>query len=771
MKRVLGLITVCVIFITSCGSNSSTSNTSPLTPQVSVAITPSSQQGIDQGQTVNFTATVTNDSNSQGVTWSVSGSNCTGSACGTLTNTSTTAATYNAPASISSALTVTVTATSVVKNTVSASATVKVEPPPAISTTSLPNGTVGTSYSQTLAATGGTGNLTWNVASGSLPAGLTLNASTGAISGQPTTSGTSNFTVQVTDSAPTPLSAQQALSINVTQPTMTITTTSLPNGTVGVAYTGALQVNYATQPVTWSISSGTLPAGLALDPNTGAITGTPTAAGISSFTVLVTDSTTPTKQTDTQNLSITIATAGANNAVLKGNYAFLLSGYDASGNRVTVGGSFVADGSGIITSGTEDINAAASTPAPGLTFTGTYSVGTDNRGTITITNSATATYTMAIAMGTITSGVAYKGSILEFDNSGYTMSGTIELQDTTAFAASAITGSYVFNFEGSDSAGARMGVEGQLSANGSGGITTGVFDANDNSVVISGGAIANTSVYTVAPSTGRGTLTLSGVTPANYAIYVISASKSLVLSLDTASTNGLVAGEMDRQSGSFGATSLNGATVVGLESQAQNGPDVIVGIITFDGTGNATLAGDENNAGTVSPSTGTATYTTPDSTGRFTLTPTGSNHGLVGYLTTANQGFFLGTGSSVETGTFEKQSAGPFTNSSLSITAFFGDRPFATSPVAAPPGGSPGDLSIGVVTFDGAGNLSVTSDTNEMGNLMPDQTNTDTYTVGSNGRVTLGSASIILYLVSPTKVVTMSTNSNDPNPTLGFGRQ
>ena len=552
---------------------------------------------------------------------------------------------------------------------------------------------------------------------------------------------------------------------------MAITTTSLPNGTVGVAYTATLQVNYATQPVTWSISSGTLPTGLLLDASTGAITGTPTTAGTSSFTVLVTDSTIPTPQTATQNLSIKIASAGANNAVLKGNYAFLLSGYDASGNRVAVGGSLVADGTGSITSGVEDLNDTGSTPGTGLTFTGTYSVGIDNRGTITITNSATSTYTMVIALGTITTGIAYKGSILEFDSSGYTMSGTIELQDTAAFTASAVTGSYAFGLEGSDSAGARMGLEGQFAANGSGGITTGVFDANDNSVVTSGGAIANTSAYTVDASTGRGTLTLSGVTPADYAIYVISASKSLVLSLGSASTNGLVAGEMDQQSGSFGATSLNAATVVGIEAQSTSGPDVTVGIITFDGAGNATLSGDENNAGTVSPSTGTATYTTPDSAGRFTLTPTGSKHGLVCYLITANQGFLLGTGGSVETGSFQKQSVGPFTNASLSVTAFFGDRAFATTPVAAPPGGSPGELSIGVVTFDGAGNLSVTSDTNEMGNLVPDLTNTDTYSVGSNGRVTLGSGSIILYIVSPTKVVTMSTNANDPNPTIGFGRQ
>jgi hypothetical protein len=68
--------------------------------------------------------------------------------------------------------------------------------------TPLPNGVVGTAYSQTFAATGGTTPYTaWAVTAGTLPAGLTLNPATGALTGTPTTAGTSNFTVQVTDSA------------------------------------------------------------------------------------------------------------------------------------------------------------------------------------------------------------------------------------------------------------------------------------------------------------------------------------------------------------------------------------------------------------------------------------------------------------------------------------------------------------------------------------------------------------------------------------------
>ncbi|KAB2584008.1 hypothetical protein BS297_17835 [Rhodococcus erythropolis] len=71
----------------------------------------------------------------------------------------------------------------------------------AISTASLPGGTVGTAYSQTLTAAGGNGAKTWSLQTGTLPAGLALNASTGAITGSPTAAGTSNVTVKVTDAA------------------------------------------------------------------------------------------------------------------------------------------------------------------------------------------------------------------------------------------------------------------------------------------------------------------------------------------------------------------------------------------------------------------------------------------------------------------------------------------------------------------------------------------------------------------------------------------
>ena len=179
-----------------------------------------------------------------------------------------------------------------------------------ITTTSpLPGGTAGTAYNDTLAATGGTPPYTWSISVGSLPAALTLNASTGAITGIPAAAGATNFTAMVADSATTQQTATQPLSLTIQPAALTITTTSpLPGGTAGTAYNDTLTATGGTPPYTWSISTGSLPANLTLIASSGAITGTPAAAGATTFTAKVSDSASP-PLTATQPLSITIQPA------------------------------------------------------------------------------------------------------------------------------------------------------------------------------------------------------------------------------------------------------------------------------------------------------------------------------------------------------------------------------------------------------------------------------------------------------------------------------
>ena len=157
-----------------------------------------------------------------------------------------------------------------------------VNTPPTITTASLPNGVVGVAYTTTtLAATGST-PITWTRKSGSLPNGLTL-SSNGVISGTPTTAGNYPFTIEAKNDYGTD---SKDYTVTVSGVAPTITTASLPNGVVGVAYTTTTLAATGSTPITWSVS-GTLPPGLSL--SNDVISGTPTAAGTYSFTVTATN--------------------------------------------------------------------------------------------------------------------------------------------------------------------------------------------------------------------------------------------------------------------------------------------------------------------------------------------------------------------------------------------------------------------------------------------------------------------------------------------------
>lgn len=157
-----------------------------------------------------------------------------------------------------------------------------------ITTTSLPAGTVGTAYSQTLATTGGGSPFRWLISDGALPAGLQIGIETGVIAGTPTAAGTFDFTAQATDNNGLQARQQYSLVIN-SRGQFTITTQSLPNGTVGTAYSQTLATTGGASPLRWSISAGALPTGLQLGAANGVISGTPTAAGVFDFTVQAID--------------------------------------------------------------------------------------------------------------------------------------------------------------------------------------------------------------------------------------------------------------------------------------------------------------------------------------------------------------------------------------------------------------------------------------------------------------------------------------------------
>ena len=160
--------------------------------------------------------------------------------------------------------------------------------PITVNPATLPNGVVGTPYNQVVSASGGTAPYTFTVSSGALPTSLVLNANTGAISGTPTAPGTFNFTITATDAGN--CTGSRAYTVNIAAagcPVITLAPATLPPGVLGTFYSQALTSSGGTAPYSYSVS-GTLPAGLTLNPATGVLSGFPVQVGLFSFTITTT---------------------------------------------------------------------------------------------------------------------------------------------------------------------------------------------------------------------------------------------------------------------------------------------------------------------------------------------------------------------------------------------------------------------------------------------------------------------------------------------------
>ncbi|MCC7646669.1 Ig domain-containing protein, partial [Janthinobacterium sp. EB271-G4-3-1] len=155
----------------------------------------------------------------------------------------------------------------------------------------LPAAATATAYSQQLTAAGGVGPYAYTVTSGSLPAGLTL-SSGGLLSGTPTEAGSFTLTVQAQDAHQ--FVGAQSYTLAVSSPTLSLNLPSLPGSTAGTAYSAAITAAGGTAPYAYSVSAGSLPAGLSLNTATGVLSGTTNVAGSFPFSIKVTDSSTGT---------------------------------------------------------------------------------------------------------------------------------------------------------------------------------------------------------------------------------------------------------------------------------------------------------------------------------------------------------------------------------------------------------------------------------------------------------------------------------------------
>ncbi|HEX3069162.1 MAG TPA: ice-binding family protein [Thermoanaerobaculia bacterium] len=155
----------------------------------------------------------------------------------------------------------------------------------------LPNGTVGTPYNQSVSASGGTAPYAFSVSSGALPTSLILNPATGAITGTPTVPGTFTFTITATDATGCSGSRQYTMTIaNAGCSAIIVNPTTLPPGATLQPYAQTITASGGTAPYTFAVIGGALPPGLSLNSTTGLIAGAPQQPGIFNVTIGATDS-------------------------------------------------------------------------------------------------------------------------------------------------------------------------------------------------------------------------------------------------------------------------------------------------------------------------------------------------------------------------------------------------------------------------------------------------------------------------------------------------
>jgi hypothetical protein len=521
--------------------------------------------------------------------------------------------------------------------------------------------------------------------------------------------------------------------------------------------------------VTWSLSGCATNCGSLSSTTANPVTYTAPQIVSASFNVTVV-ATAAANSAKTASVTLTIqplACSSGNEATLIGQYAFVLQGGSNNLGVFGLAGSFTADGTGRIAAGVADISP---TSMPMLTIQAngsSYTLGSDNRGCLTLATSDAAIRRFRFAVGSITAGIATKGRIIVFDDasgSGTRAEGILKRQDPTSFTTSSIQGNYVFGSVGSDPSAVRIADLGVFSAM-AGVVSSGQLDVNRGGMLIAPVSIMG-GIINVAAN-GRGTIGFSaspscGICQGDgfgVVLYMVSSQEMVFLS--TPGTFPVLTGQMFKQVlNVFDNSALNATSVVKLSSfrTGNPGPEASVGVAMPNGTGAITLVLDTNSAGTFSPlQSANGTYVV-SSNGRVTTAGLGNGSAIL-YLIDSNRGLVLGTGQSVAFGSFDPQFGAPFTDASLSGLFFFGmEGAQLISRV----------IGVGSINFDGRALYSGTEDDSSPTGLSANQSFTGipySFTAAATppGRGTLDSnGNTTGYIVSATKLVYINTIAAGP---------
>ncbi|MDE3104018.1 MAG: hypothetical protein KGK08_02485 [Acidobacteriota bacterium] len=408
-----------------------------------------------------------------------------------------------------------------------------------------------------------------------------------------------------------PLSSSVALAqagrIPGTLVPVSITTSSLPVYMINQTYTAQLYAagGNSNGSYTWTLSSGALPTGLSLS-SSGQINGTATVSGSYTIGVSVTDGINPATTATLHLYASTNLPTQGSEAALNGSYVIrgdLFRNASAYGSAASTGsvygqslvGTLVFNGAGGIT-GEVDSNGPGTSGSGTVSVTGSYSVGTDNRGLIVLTPSASGSRTIefSLSVGNFSGPVAQSFRVAEFDDTEAAtggQGGRIGAGEGKRQTAATLTAqTYVFGMEGESTCTnvgntnpsclltatpfGPLGAVGKIVMNGSNGTLTGEEDTAGTNVTYN--LVGLTGTFTTPDSFGRGTLTLvPGSTmftapPTNYAYYVVGSGELFLMSTDSHASFALLSGDALAQVSGVSSSTLTG-NYVGYESTSQGG--------------------------------------------------------------------------------------------------------------------------------------------------------------------------------------------------------
>lgn len=662
----------------------------------------------------------------------------------------------------------------------------------ALNLSGLPGGTVDAAYSATAAATGGTAPYTYMLTTGSLPPGLAVSAS-GAITGTPSKAGTFAFAIQATDSKGATATGQGSIVI-APATALTISPATLSDGQLNVAYSQTLTAGGGVAPYTFSVTAGTLPAGITLSP-TGVLSGTPTSSGTFNFTIQAQDSTSPTPLSGSisytlnisaSSLTITPATLPDGTVNVAYNQVLMASGGKAPYKFSIAGTTTILQG-GIAL-------------APGGFFTGAPTTAGTITFTVQVEDSTTPTplsgsisYTLTVNGASVTGNALLNGQYFfreqfydylnvanaaKADYKGPARHGFFT-QWAQALAnplphhapAAARPAARAIPEQGSFNSPIVWGAIGaSVTFDGNGKVTAGEFDSTSSYGTTNS---TLTGTYSINPDyTGTMTLFLAGSTNPltfNIALRDISGTTGKALAMAVIENTPLDGvGDVEYGTGvmayqhpdDFNSATLDGAFIFEQRgetcytcAQAQQGDIYAVGLLGLDGGSNVTgesQADITTNFANDSTVTLSGTFTAPDAMGRATLslTTNGYSNGSLPqsyaiYITGNENIFLISTDAATNSNPYPAYLWGKaelqdesidYANSSLNGNyGLYGnteDLVNETMPDTA------SDAFIYLVAADGNGSISGTGDLNLAGTASSGVPLGGTYSVSPLGRMT-----------------------------------